>query len=60
MSEIVPAGTAEEVLATRMPSMFEQLLRLRLNSPETHDFPLRLAYKKWSELKQRRYFVHTH
>ena len=36
----------------------DQLLRLRLNSPETHDFPLRMAYKKWSELKQRRYVVH--
>ena len=25
----------------------DQLLRLQLNSSEKHDFPLRLAYKKW-------------
>jgi translation elongation factor P/translation initiation factor 5A len=35
----------------------DQLLRLRLNSPETHDFPLQQAYKNWVELNKRRYVV---
>ena len=35
----------------------DQLLRLRLNSPETRNFPLRQAYQNWVDLKQRRFIV---
>ena len=38
----------------------DQLLRLRLNSPETHNFPLQQAYQNRVNLKQRRFIVKKH
>ena len=57
---VIPASTSkvEGVSVTRTLSSLnpetdlvfthlDQLLSLRFNSPETHDFPLQQAYKNW-------------